>query len=158
MWEHSCSHPSSKRTLSLECWSQSRVGENSCIRTVSQRGTSCWSTIWAWHILGNPGLYDASSEVDEASIKMHGIRVTCEINLNFLLWVYHGIHFISESDVNIDVCNKFAYTCIAILVVYLGISYTCIWKVFLNQVNSSDLQYNKFYMVLKYSRYGLNNV
>ena len=28
MWEHSCSHPSSKRTLSLECCSQSRVGEN----------------------------------------------------------------------------------------------------------------------------------
>ena len=28
MWEHSCSHPSSKRTLSLECGSQSRVGEN----------------------------------------------------------------------------------------------------------------------------------
>ena len=28
MWEHSCSHPSSKRTLSLECCSQSQVGEN----------------------------------------------------------------------------------------------------------------------------------
>ena len=28
MWEHSCSHPSSKRTLSLEYCSQSRVGEN----------------------------------------------------------------------------------------------------------------------------------
>ena len=29
MWEHSCSHPSSKRTLFLECCSRSRVGENS---------------------------------------------------------------------------------------------------------------------------------
>ena len=28
MWEHSCSHPNSKITLSLECCSQSRVREN----------------------------------------------------------------------------------------------------------------------------------
>ena len=60
----------------------------------------------------------------------------------------------TESDVNINVCTKFAYTCIAILVVYLGIVY--LWKVFLSQVNSSDLKNNKFYMVSKYSRYAPN--
>ena len=57
--------------------------------------------------------------------------------------------YMYQMSIYINVCHKFAYTCtcIAILVVYLGIAF--LWKVFLNKVNSSDLENNKFYMVLK---------
>ena len=69
---------------------------------------------------------------------------------------YHGTHVpLSQMSISMFVLNL-NNACIAILVVYLGIAF--IWKVFLSQVNSSDLDNNKFHMVLKYSRYGLNNV
>ena len=131
-WGTSCSPPVS------QWWT-------SCSPPVSQWWTSCSRPVSQWGTSCSPPVADQLSEHDIYSktrfqtthlLKLMRLQLKCTVYVWHVKYIYVFFcelawHTCStESDVNINVCTKFAYTCIAILVVYLGIAYPWISEFF----------------------------